>query len=129
VPVLDPDNWSFWWPYFIAVLLLECGYAVWLHRRGAWSHTVTAVNAGLAVLFTAPLVWLLVSHRFFNAEFIDRLDWGATNPLDWLTPAAVAVAVLTAIWDVVDVAIRAERARRGLPTQVPGTGGYTIQTG
>jgi hypothetical protein len=129
VPVLDPDNWSFWWPYFIAVLLLECGYAVWLYRRGAWSHTVTAVNAVLAVLFTAPLVWLLVNDRFFNPEFIERLDWGTIDPLAWLTRIIVVVAVLTAIWDVAEVAVRAERARRGLPTQVPGTGGYTAQTG
>ena len=90
---------------------------------------MTAVNAVLAVLFAAPMVWLLVNHRFFNPEFIDRLDWGTTNPLGWLTRTVVVVVVLTAIWDVVEVAVRAERARRGLPTQIPGTGGYTAQTG
>jgi hypothetical protein len=126
VPVLDPENWSFWWPYFIVILLLECAYAVWLYRRGAWSHTVTAVNAALQVLFTAPLVWLLATERFFNPEFIAGLDWGSVDPLDWLTGTTVVVALATAVWDIVEVGVRAERARRGVPTQVPGSGSYTV---
>jgi hypothetical protein len=126
VPVLDPDNWTFWWPYFIGVLVLECAYAVWLYRRGAWTHTVTVVNAALAVLFTVPLVWLLAEHRFFNPEFVDRLDWGSIDPLGWLTATCIVVATLAALYDIIEVAVRAERARRGLPTKVPGTGGHTV---
>ncbi|MGX6607692.1 permease prefix domain 1-containing protein [Micromonosporaceae bacterium Da 78-11] len=129
VPVLDPGNWSSWWPYFIAVLLLECGYAVWLYRRGAWTHTVTAANAALAVLFAGPAVWLLASHRFFNPEFIGRLDWHTTDPLHWLTLTVLIVVVLGAVWDIVDVAIRTERARRGLPAKAPGTGGFSVRAG
>jgi hypothetical protein len=129
VPVLNPDNWSFWWPYFIAVLVLEGVYFVWVHRRGAWTHTVTLVNAALAVLSTVPLVWLLATHQFFNPAFVDRLDWGSTDPLTWLTPAAILVAVVTAVWDVVDMAVRAERVRRGLPAKAPGTGGYPVRAG
>jgi hypothetical protein len=34
----------------------------------------------------------------------------------------ITVIVLTSLWDIADAAIRAERARRGLPTKVPGTG-------
>lgn len=125
-PVLDPDNWSFWWPYLIAVLVLECAYAIWLYRRGAWTHTVTLVNAALALLFNGPLVWLLADHRFFNPEFVNGLDLGTTDPLNWLTTICIVVAVATALYDIVEVAVRAERARRGLPTKVPGTGGHTI---
>jgi hypothetical protein len=124
-PVLDPDNWSFWWPYLIAILALECAYAIWLYRRGAWTHTVTLVNAALAVLFYGPLVWLLADHRFFNPEFINGLDWGTTDPLNWLTTICIVVAVAATLYDIVEVAVRAERARRGLPTKVPGTGGHT----
>jgi hypothetical protein len=122
VPVLDPANWSFWWPYFIAVLLGECVYAVWVYRRGAWSHKVTAVNAVLAVLFAAPLVWLAATHHVFNPEFVAGLDWGSADPLRWLTGIVTSTAVLTAGWDIVEVAIRAERARRGIPAAVPGAG-------
>jgi hypothetical protein len=117
-PVLDPANWSFWWPFLIAVLLLECAYAVWVSRLGTWSHTVTLVNAGLAVLFWGPVIWLLASHNFFNPEFIAGLDWNTADPLDWLTTTCLIVAVAGAVYDVVEVAVKAERTRRGLPTQM-----------
>ncbi len=114
-PVLDPANWSFWWPFLIAVLVGESAYVVWLFRRGAWSHTVTLVNAVLAVLFWAPVAWLLASHRFFNPDFIDSLEWKAEVPL---TTICLIVAAVAAIWDIVEVAVKAERARRGRPTPV-----------
>ncbi|MEU4428005.1 permease prefix domain 1-containing protein [Actinoplanes sp. NPDC024001] len=122
VPVLDQDNWTFWWPYFIVVMLLEVGYAVWLFRSRAWTHTATAANAVLAVLFAGPLVWLLATEQFFNPEFIASLDWGTVDPLSWLTGIAITVTVVGTVWDIIEVAVRAERARRGLPTRVPGTG-------
>ncbi|MEV0895632.1 permease prefix domain 1-containing protein [Actinoplanes sp. NPDC049802] len=121
-PVLDPANWSFWWPYLIGVLILEGVYAVWLYRRGTWTHTVTIVNAVLAAMFAIPVTWLAVNERFFNPEWIATLDWGATDPLAWLTGITVSIAVGGALYDIIDVAIRVERARRGLPTPVPGTG-------
>ncbi|MBO3737835.1 permease prefix domain 1-containing protein [Actinoplanes flavus] len=122
VPVLDPANWSFWWPYLIGVLILEGVYAVWLFRRGAWSRTVAVVNAVLAAMVAIPVTWLAVNERFFNPEWIATLDWGGTDPLAWLTGITICVAVGGALYDVVDVAVRAERARRGLRTPVPGTG-------
>ncbi|GIE36899.1 hypothetical protein Ait01nite_099440 [Actinoplanes italicus] len=121
-PVLDPANWSFWWPYLIVVLILEGLYGVWVFRRGAWSHTVTAVNALLAVLFTAPVVWLAATEQFFNPEWIAGVDWGTQDPLRWLTGITITIAVAGAIYDIAEVAVRAERARRGLATPVPGTG-------
>ncbi|GGN82652.1 hypothetical protein GCM10010112_60260 [Actinoplanes lobatus] len=122
VPVLDPANWSFWWPYLIGVLILEGVYSVWLFRRGAWSRTVAVVNAVLAAMFAIPVTWLAANERFFNPEWVATLDWGATDPLAWLTGITICIAVGGALYDVVEVAVRAERARRGLATPVPGTG-------
>lgn len=113
-PVLDPANWSFWWPYLLVVLALECVYTVWVYRRGAWTHAVTLVNAVLAVLFAGPLVWLLATDRFFNPEFLAGLDRGSADPRGWLTGVCIAAAVVVALWDIADVAIKAERSRRGL---------------
>ncbi|GAA1635828.1 permease prefix domain 1-containing protein [Actinoplanes couchii] len=122
VPVLNPGNWTFWWPYLIVVLVLEVGYAAWLFRRGGWGHTVTIVNAVLAVLFSGPVVWLAASGGFFNPEFVATLDWGTVDPARWLGNSVMIFAVVGAVWDIADVAVRTERARRGLPTMVPGTG-------
>lgn len=123
VPTLDPANWSFWWPYVIVVLLLECVYAVWLFRRSAWSHTVTVVNAVLQVLFAVPVLWLASTDRFFNPEFLAGQDWGSVDAGRWLTGIVVVSVLVAAVWDIAEVAIRAERARRGLPTEVIGTAG------
>jgi hypothetical protein len=116
VPVLDPGNWAFWWPLLIVVLLGKCGYAVWVYRRGAWTHKVTLVNAVLAILLAAPVAGLAAADRFFNPEFLARLHG------DWHPRIVIAVAVLTAVWDIVEVAVRAERSRRGRPAAVAGSG-------
>ncbi|WP_045743698.1 permease prefix domain 1-containing protein [Actinoplanes rectilineatus] len=121
VPVLDPANWTFWWPYFIGVMILEVGYGIWLFRGQAWNHTVTAVNAAIGVLFAAPLVWLVTTDRFFNPQFLAGLHWGDVDPDRWLTFGTLAATVIGTVWGVIDVALRAERARRGRPGQVPGT--------
>jgi hypothetical protein len=113
-PVLNPANWSLWWPYLLVMLALEVAYVVWVYRGGTWTHTVTLVNATLGVLYTGPLVWLLATHRFFNPKFVQELDWRTADPLYWLTTIAITVVVLTAVWDVAEVAIKAERTRRGL---------------
>ncbi|MBG0564292.1 permease prefix domain 1-containing protein [Actinoplanes aureus] len=122
VPVLDPDNWTFWWPYFIVVMILEGVYGVWLFRSHGWTHAATAANAVLGLLFAVPMIWLLATERFFNPEFIAMQDWGSVDPLSWLTGIVITIVALGTIWDIIEVAIRAERARRGLPTPVPGTG-------
>ncbi|MEU4693502.1 permease prefix domain 1-containing protein [Actinoplanes sp. NPDC023714] len=120
-PVLNPDNWTFWWPYLIMVLILEALYAVWLFRRNAWTHTVTVVNAVLAVLFAGPVVWLLQTDRFFNPEWTATLDWGTTEPLTWLTGIITAIVLVGTLYDIADVAIKTERSRRGLPAEIPTT--------
>ena len=79
------------------------------------------VNAALGLLAAVPLVWLLATDRFFNPAFIATQHWGEISPLTWLTNIAVVVAVAVAIWDVAEVAVRAERARRGLATKEPGS--------
>ncbi|MFI5952325.1 permease prefix domain 1-containing protein [Cryptosporangium sp. NPDC051539] len=119
VPVLDPANWTFWWPYLLVVLVLECGYAVWVFRRAAWDHTVTAVNAVLAIAFWVPVVWLLADHAFYNPRYVSSLDWGTADARHWLTVSGVLFALVAGVWDIVDVAIRAERTRRGLPSTAP----------
>lgn len=111
-PVLDPGNWTFWWPVLIAVLVAECVYAVWLFRRGVRSHTVTLVNAALALAFSGVVIWLLATERFFNPAFVDGLDWGDLDPLATLTRIGVVVAVVVAVWDIADVAVKVQRTRR-----------------
>jgi hypothetical protein len=102
VPVLDPAGWHFWWPFFIAMLLVKCGYQFWLLRRAAWTHTVTLVNAVIVVVTTVPLVWLLASHHVFNPDLI--------TDSTLVTAISIVVVVAGALWDIAEVAIKAQRA-------------------
>ncbi|MCU7726850.1 permease prefix domain 1-containing protein [Actinoplanes sp. KI2] len=124
VPVLDPANWSFWWPYFIVVLLLQCAYQVWVWRLGTWNRTVTLVNAVLQLAGAVPLVWLLATDRFFNPEFHRFATVGPDSDVKhWLSLLIILIVVVGTAWDICQVAWRGERARRGLPVKVPGSGG------
>ncbi|KUL24281.1 permease prefix domain 1-containing protein [Actinoplanes awajinensis] len=122
VPVLDPANWAFWWPVLIALFVLRGLYHVWLHRVGRWTMTVAAVNAALTVATTAPMVWLLATDRFFNPAFHGFLELEGGDVKTWLTTTVIAVVVLGGLWDIFETTKRAVQERRGLPTQVPGTG-------
>jgi len=117
VPVLDPANWSFWWPYFIVVLALQAGYQVWLWRLGTWNRTVTVVNAVLQLAWAVPLVWLLNTYRFFNPEFHSFARVGSESDVKhWLTVLITVIVVVGTLKDIYDVAKRGEHARRGLHT-------------
>ena len=125
-PVLDPAGWSFWWPLLIVLIALKGVWAVWLYRLGSWTRAVTVVNAVLAVATGALLIFLLATGRFLNPAF----DWvvdAEVDLRDWIVPIAITVVALSTLWDIADTALRGERARRGVPTKVPGTGGnYTF---
>jgi hypothetical protein len=124
VPVLDPANWSFWWPFLIVAFALRGVYTVWVWRLGTWNRTVSVANAAVSLLSTVPLVWLLATDRFFNPEFQQFADLGSGGDVKgWLSAGIIAILVLGTAWDIVDVTLRGERARKGLPTKVPGTGG------
>jgi hypothetical protein len=120
-PVLDPANWSFWWPYLIGVLVLEGAYAVWTYRLPVRTHAVTVVNALLGLAAAVPLVWLLATDRFFNNDYVFT-ELGDGDAARWASRSLIVVVVVVTVWDIVDQGLRTERSRRGLGARVPGTG-------
>jgi len=121
-PVLDPANWTFWWPYLLVTFALSVAYGVWVFRKAAWSHAVTVANAVLSLAIAVPVVWLLATDRFFNPAFLDSLNWGEVDdPGRWLTRIVLFSVIVGTAFGIVDTAVKAERARRGLPNRVPGT--------
>jgi hypothetical protein len=126
VPVLDPANWSFWWPFLIVVIALRGAWAIWVYRSATWTRAAAVVNAVLAVLVAGPLVWLLATDRFVNPDYHRLADLRGGDVQRWVSLILAAVIIMTTLYDIFDVARRAERTRRGLPTKVPGSGGnYT----
>ncbi|WP_250007700.1 permease prefix domain 1-containing protein [Actinoplanes sp. M2I2] len=125
-PVLDPANWSFWWPALIVLIALKGVWAVWVYRLGRWTRPVAVVNALLAVATAALLVSLLATDTFFNPEFGGFADAGA-DVRGWVSTAVIVAVVLSALWDIFDITRKVEQARKGVPAEVPGSGrSYTL---
>ena len=113
VAVLDPDNWSFWWPFLIALLAVEAVFAVVVFRRGRWTPTLFGAYAAVQVVFAASTLWLLSQDRFLNPEFVALLDWGDVgDPGSILTGLIAAGVLVVTAWDLVDTGLAIRRSRR-----------------
>lgn len=111
VPVLNPELWSFWIPYFLALIALEILFAVAIYSFG-WNWWLAGANLVLNVAFTVPALWLFVTGQLFSEELLElmRWPWGEAGPI--VLAVVVVATVGVAVWDVVDGAIKAWRATR-----------------
>ena len=112
-PILNPELWSFWIPYLIALLLIEIVFVSLLYRNRHWNRWFAAVNIVLNAAFAIPLVWLASSGELFNPELFEQIGPDADVVRTVLTNLVVSAAVVIAIWDSVDGVIKAWRAERG----------------
>jgi hypothetical protein len=103
VPLFDPTLWSFWLPYFLAIVVLEIAFTATLYLRGRWTYPLAAVNVALNAAFAIPALWLLQNGLLFNPAVIDAID-DATGG-GWLAPTAVITGLaigIIATWDAID---------------------------
>ncbi|MEV6349243.1 permease prefix domain 1-containing protein [Actinoplanes sp. NPDC051851] len=114
VPVLDPANWTFWWPFLIVVLLVRAAYPFAVRARGGWTRATSAGNAVLAVLVGAPLIWLLASDGFFNPGYQRIAELVDGHVKTWMTTTLIVSVVLSTLWDIGQVVVQAERNRRAV---------------
>lgn len=123
VPVLAPAEWTFWWPYMLVMLALDAVIAVWVWRRGGWGWLAAGANAVLGLAVTIPLVWLIVTERFWNPQFFESLGLVATEfaATDVNVGVAAAIVVAVFVWDAAQGFIKAKRAQAGVPSPIPGT--------
>lgn len=111
VPVLNPELWSFWIPYFLALIALEILFAVAVYSFG-WNWWLVGANLVLNVAFTVPALWLLLTGQLFSDELLElmRWPWGEAGPI--VLAIVVVVAIGVAVWDVIDGAIKTWRTTR-----------------
>jgi len=114
VPLFDPALWSFWLPYFIAVLLAGVALEIFRYRTGGWRWPLFAANGVLDLALALPALWLLFEGALFNPAFLARLDWWPAAAGTITAPVAILVAGIT-LWDLVDTFIKTRRdeGRRG----------------
>ena len=112
IPVLNPELWSFWLPYFLVLIVLEMIFAIAVYAWG-WNWWLAATNLLLNVAFTIPALWLFATGQLFNPEFLDVIGWPWGEGSSVTTTVFVMVFVGVAIWDVIDGVIKTVRGRGG----------------
>ncbi|MBU2666853.1 hypothetical protein KOI35_25405 [Actinoplanes bogorensis] len=121
VPLLDPANWSFWWPVLIVLVVLKGLLAYWVYRAGTWTRPIAVVNAVHGLAVAAVLLYLLGSDNFFNPAFTGFND----VPVDltgWISVATMICVALSIAYDIGDVTRKTVQAGKGLPAKIPGSG-------
>ncbi len=110
VPLLNPALWSFWLPYFLALIVLEIGFAIVLFRTG-WTWALAVANIALNVAFTGPALWLVTTGQLMNPDALEamRWPWGDSAPV--LVALTVTLIVVASAWDVISGFLEARRAR------------------
>ena len=109
IPVLHPDLWPLWTGALLAIVAAEIVLMIVTYVRGRWTVGLAAVNTVTGVLFAGAIVWLASTDRLVNPAFLEA---SGADSLAWLSNAIVAVTLVIAAWDVVDVWVKALRGRR-----------------
>lgn len=103
IPVLNPGLWSFWFPFLIAVSIVQLIHAVYVYRRGRWTFALAAADALLQLASGIPLIGLLVTGQLLNPAFF--AEFGADAVMapggvgNLITAAAMIVIVVGASID------------------------------
>lgn len=101
VPVLDPELWSFWLPWFIVLAVLEMVFALALYAAGRWTWVLAGVNVALNLAFAVPAVVLLATDRVISQAF--RQEFAEFIPVvDMFVRILPFVIIGVAVWDTID---------------------------
>jgi hypothetical protein len=119
VPLLNPELWSFWLPYFLFLLALEAVFLVVTYRTGTWTWGAAWANVALNLLFAVPAVWLVLGGALFNPEFMNKLGWLQEGRANFVVPGIVAGVLVVSAWDMIDGFVKARRARAVSSGQLP----------
>ncbi len=116
LPVINPELWSFWLPYFIGLAVLEAVFAVVLHRTRRWTVPLAIVNTVLALAFAIPAMILLWSGDVMNPAFAERLELTALFSAGGVvTIVLVFVTGVIAAADIIDGFVKAIRGSGSWP--------------
>lgn len=111
IPMLNPALWTFWLPYFFAVLALTVVHAAVLYRTGRWTVALAVTSGLLNLAGAVPLIVLIATGRLFNPEFFARFEWdGVVAPGGVGATWTVVALVVITLWAIVDGAIKTRRS-------------------
>lgn len=107
-PLLNPDLWSGWIPYLIAVLVIEIGYELVKYRIGRRTTPLLITHFAINVAFAVPVVWLLLAGEFLHPELAATLQ-ASPATIDTAAAITAATVVVVSLWDLADAAWKTYR--------------------
>lgn len=110
---LDPGLWPWWIIALFVVMALEAALAVVVYAVGHWTITLAVINGILNLVIAVPALWLLFEGRLINPAYFPTIlgDGGAEVGAIVAVSTGFVIAGV-AVWDTVDAALKAVRARR-----------------
>jgi hypothetical protein len=111
IPILSPELWSFWLPYFLVLIGIEILFAIAIFAWG-WNWWLAVANLLLNIAFTVPALWLFLTGQLINPAALEAMKWpwGAAGPV--MVGIVVVVVIAATTWDVIDGAVKAWRTTR-----------------
>lgn len=114
-PLLNPDLWSFWLPWFAALLALEAGLTVVRWRAGGCTWTLAGINVVTGLAFVLPAAALLAGGALFDPGLTAAITAQPFGPsLAPLGPVLIVLLVVSQTIDIVD-GFRSAARRRHVP--------------
>ena len=113
---LDPDLWPWWILALFVVMALEAVLAITVYAVGRWTVALAVINGILNLVIAVPALWLLFEGRLINPAYFPTIipdDGAQVGQIVAIVIGFVIAGV--AIWDTVDAALKAARARPGAP--------------
>jgi hypothetical protein len=110
---LDPRLWPAWILGLFALMALEAGLAVTVYAIGRWTVWLAVVNGILNAVIAIPAIWLLMQGELINPDYFPAIigEGGAEVGAIVSTVVGFVIAGI-AVWDTVDGALKASRARK-----------------
>lgn len=117
IPFFDQALWSFWLPYFIAVVVAELIFQLVLYRTRKWTWPLAVVHVILGAAFAIPLIWLLLTEQLVNPPFLEAAHIAPLFAADGVVTIVLVVVLISAgLTDAVTGFVRASRVGRAVPS-------------
>lgn len=115
LPFLDPGLWPWWITALFVIMALEAALAITVYAVRRWTVGLAVANGILNLAVALPALWLLFQGRLLNAGFWPSLvpDGQSASTLANIIAILLGFTIAgIAIWDTLDAAIKAHRARQ-----------------
>ena len=99
LPIIDPALWSFWMPYFIALLLVQAARQIAVYARPSQLRLWAWANLPIQAAFCIPAIWLLVTGRLLNPAITTTLGPEADRVVGAAAPALAALILAIVLID------------------------------